>query len=100
MPTYQYECEACDHAFEILQSMLDEKLKKCPACDKNELNRLIGAGSGIIFKGSGFYETDYKRKESPKSGPAASSAEAVKPETCPMDCCGKGTAKKETKQAE
>lgn len=48
--------------------MLDKKLKKCPECGKNKLYRLIGAGSGIIFKGSGFYETDYKRKEAPASG--------------------------------
>ena len=70
MPTYQYECDACEHAFEILQSMLDKRLKKCPECGKNKLHRLIGAGSGIIFKGSGFYETDYKRKDAPggKSG--------------------------------
>jgi len=47
--------------------MLEDKLKKCPQCSKNKLVRLIGAGSGIIFKGSGFYETDYKRKKSPES---------------------------------
>jgi len=62
LPTYQYECDACGHAFEILQSMLDMKLQECPACGQNSLQRLIGAGSGIIFKGSGFYETDYKKK--------------------------------------
>ena len=66
MPTYQYECDACGHSFEILQSMLDKKLSRCPACRENSLYRLIGSGSGIIFKGSGFYETDYKKK-----GPAA-----------------------------
>lgn len=64
MPTYQYECAACSHSFDILQSMLDKKLRKCPECGKNTLHRLIGAGSGIIFKGSGFYETDYKKKTS------------------------------------
>jgi putative FmdB family regulatory protein len=62
MPTYEYECDACGHSFEILQSMLEKKLKKCPECNKNRLHRLIGAGTGIIFKGSGFYETDYKKK--------------------------------------
>ncbi len=62
MPTYQYECSACGHEFEALQSMLDEKLKTCPECKKDNLHRLIGGGSGIIFKGSGFYETDYKKK--------------------------------------
>ena len=68
MPTYQYECGACEHVLEAFQSMTDKKLKKCPKCGKNKLQRLIGTGSGIIFKGSGFYETDYKKKaESPKS---------------------------------
>ena len=66
LPTYQYQCDSCDHDFEILQSMLDKKLKKCPECGKNTLLRLIGAGSGIIFKGTGFYETDYKTKKPPE----------------------------------
>ena len=64
MPTYQYECESCGHMFEELQSMTDKKLKKCPKCAKMTLVRHIGGGSGIIFKGTGFYETDYKRKDS------------------------------------
>ncbi len=85
MPTYQYECDSCGHSFEILQSMLDKKLKKCPECSKNKLHRLIGAGAGIIFKGSGFYETDYKKKEAPKSasgaGPCESCPKAAKSET-------------------
>ena len=90
MPTYQYECDACDHSFEILQSMLDKKLKKCPQCGQDELHRLIGAGSGIIFKGSGFYETDYKKKESPKSASnktfSETSAKGTNPEAakCPL----------------
>ncbi len=62
MPTYQYECVSCGHHFEMLQSMNENRLKKCPECGKPKLHRLIGTGSGIIFKGSGFYETDYKRK--------------------------------------
>ncbi len=75
MPTYQYECGSCGHAFEILQSMSDNRLKKCPKCKKQKLERLIGTGSGIIFKGSGFYQTDYKNKgaskaEPPKEAPA------------------------------
>lgn len=65
MPTYQYECEACEHSFEHYQSMLDKKLKKCPECGKLKLVRLIGSGTGIIFKGTGFYETDYKEKKAP-----------------------------------
>lgn len=67
MPTYQYECLACGHSFEHFQSMLEKKLKKCPECGKNQLTRLIGSGSGVIFKGNGFYETDYKKKEPSKS---------------------------------
>lgn len=66
MPTYQYECESCGHLFEALQSMTDKKLKKCPKCAKMTLVRHIGSGSGIIFKGTGFYETDYKTKSPSK----------------------------------
>jgi len=76
MPTYEYECGACQHAFEFFQAMSDKPLKVCPACKKRKLIRLIGAGAGIIFKGSGFYETDYKRKntgagDKPGEKPAA-----------------------------
>lgn len=78
MPTYQYECDACEHAFEILQSMLAKRLKKCPQCGKNMLYRLIGAGSGIIFKGSGFYETDYKKKDVPSDQSSGSKEKSVK----------------------
>lgn len=60
MPTYEYVCDACEHAFEEFQSMSAKHLKKCPECGKNKLRRLIGTGAGIIFKGSGFYETDYR----------------------------------------
>ncbi len=78
MPTYDYECDACEHAFEEFQSMSEAPLKKCPKCGKNKLRRLIGTGAAILFKGSGFYQTDY-RSESYKSAakadekPAASS---------------------------
>ena len=58
--------------------MLDKRLKKCPKCGKNQLHRLIGAGSGIIFKGSGFYETDYKRKDAPVGESADSKGTSVK----------------------
>jgi putative FmdB family regulatory protein len=60
MPTYDYACSACGHRFEEFQSMSAEPLKKCPACKKAKLERLIGPGAGVIFKGSGFYETDYR----------------------------------------
>lgn len=62
MPTYEYACPKCGHEFEQFQSMRDEPLKKCPACKKAALKRLVGGGAGLIFKGSGFYITDYKNK--------------------------------------
>jgi putative FmdB family regulatory protein len=62
VPTYEYVCDACRHAFEEFQQMSEAPLRKCPKCGKRKLKRLFGIGSGIIFKGSGFYETDYKRK--------------------------------------
>ncbi len=65
MPTYDYECTKCGHTFEVLQKMTDKPKSTCPQC-KGKLRRLIGAGSGIIFKGSGFYETDYKKKSGEK----------------------------------
>jgi len=63
MPTYDYECKDCNHAFEEFHSMSAKPVKKCPECG-GKVNRLIGTGAGIIFKGSGFYETDYKKKNS------------------------------------
>ena len=82
MPTYEYECKACGHNFDFFQSMKDEPLKKCPECGKNELKRLLGTGAGIIFKGSGFYETDYKRgnsyqKAAEKEKPASSTSKSA-----------------------
>lgn len=67
MPTYEYECLSCAHAFEASQKMSDKLIDKCPKCS-GKVKRLIGKGSGIIFKGSGFYETDYKRKACDKAG--------------------------------
>jgi putative FmdB family regulatory protein len=62
MPTYEYVCAKCEHELEIFQSMADAALKKCPACKRIALRRKIGGGAGLIFKGSGFYITDYKNK--------------------------------------
>ena len=70
MPTYDYVCDACDHKFEQFQSMKDDALTKCPQCKKKKLRRLIGAGAAVVFKGSGFYQTDY-RSESYKKSAAA-----------------------------
>ena len=62
MPTYDYQCESCGHQFELFQSMSAPVKRKCPECSKLKLKRLIGTGSGVLFKGSGFYETDYRSK--------------------------------------
>ena len=70
MPTYDYECDDCGHEFELFQSMSDSVKRKCPECGKNKLRRLFGTGGAIMFKGSGFYETDY-RSESYKKGAKA-----------------------------
>lgn len=61
MPTYEYACPKCGHEFELFQSMNDQPLTKCPKCGKKGVKRLIGGGAGLIFKGSGFYITDYKK---------------------------------------
>jgi putative FmdB family regulatory protein len=77
MPTYEYQCDACDNRFDELQSFSDEPLTKCPKCGKRKLRRLLGTGAAILFKGSGFYETDY-RSDSYKSA-AKAEQEAGKP---------------------
>jgi putative FmdB family regulatory protein len=61
MPTYEYECEECGHRFEEFQSMSDKPIDRCPSCS-GRVRRLIGAGSAVLFKGRGFYETDYRRR--------------------------------------
>lgn len=71
MPTYDYRCKSCDHQFEEFQSIKADPLVKCPSCGKNQLVRLISGGAAIVFKGSGFYQTDY-RSESYKRGASES----------------------------
>jgi len=70
MPTYDYECDACGHTFEEFQSISADVLVKCPECGKKKLRRLFGTGAAIVFKGSGFYQTDY-RSDSYKKAAAA-----------------------------
>ena len=77
MPTYEYQCDACQHNFDDFQGINDKPLTKCPSCGKNKLRRVFGAGAAVIFKGSGFYQTDY-RSESYKSA-AKAEQEAAKP---------------------
>jgi len=81
MPTYDYSCESCEHQFEQFQSITAKPLKKCPECGRMSLKRLIGSGAGVIFKGSGFYQTDYrsetyrKAKEGEATAPAKTAPE-------------------------
>jgi len=75
MPTYDYQCDACEHKFELFQSIKDEPKKKCPECGKQKLRRLFGTGAAVVFKGSGFYQTDYRSDSYKKA------AEADKPKT-------------------
>jgi putative FmdB family regulatory protein len=82
MPTYDYVCDGCGHAFELFQSMTDEVKKTCPKCKKKKLRRLIGTGGAIVFKGSGFYITDYG-KDGKKDQRATSSSSESKPEAKP-----------------
>jgi putative FmdB family regulatory protein len=77
MPTYDYECDACGHQFELFQSIKEDPIKKCPECKKSKVRRLLGTGAAIVFKGSGFYQTDY-RSESYKKRAKADS-EGTKP---------------------
>lgn len=74
MPTYEYECEACDHSFEQFQSITATPLKKCPACGRRKLRRVFGTGAAIIFKGSGFYQTDYRSESYKKAAQAEQAA--------------------------
>ncbi|GAB5562599.1 MAG: zinc ribbon domain-containing protein [Synoicihabitans sp.] len=86
MPTYDYACTKCGNEWEVFQSMKDDPIKTCPSCKKRSAKRLVGGGAGLIFKGSGFYITDYKNKPASdsKSGgenakPASSDKPAAKP---------------------
>jgi len=89
MPTYDYKCKSCGHRFEVFQSMKEAPKRKCPECGKNSLERLIGTGGAIIFKGSGFYQTDYrsesykKAAESEKPKSDGEAKPAAKPEAKP-----------------
>jgi len=75
MPTYDYQCEACDHAWEEFQSITAKPTKKCPECGKSKAKRKIGPGAGIIFKGSGFYQTDYRSDSYKKAADADSKSQ-------------------------
>ena len=79
MPTYDYRCDGCGHQFEEMQSFSADPLKTCPKCGQDQLRRLFGTGAAILFKGGGFYETDYKRGEGYKKAEQADSGTPAKP---------------------
>lgn len=78
MPTYDYKCDACGHQFELFQSITAEAETKCPECKKKKLRRLIGPGAAIVFKGSGFYKTDYRSDSYKKQAAADKNASESK----------------------
>lgn len=95
MPTYEYKCAACGHQMEEFQSINDPPLKKCPACRQKKLQRLISGGGAIVFKGSGFYQTDY-RSESYMKGKKADTAGSSSPSVSPTSEPKKSAPTKET----
>jgi putative FmdB family regulatory protein len=104
MPTYEYACDACEHHFEEWQSFKDDVLTTCPKCKKKKLRRLISGGAAIIFKGSGFYETDYRQKDEAKkagkpaegeSKPAEAPKTEAKTEPAKTESPKKGDSKKD-----
>jgi len=97
MPTYEYKCFACDHVFEQFQSITAAPIKRCPQCGKVKVKRLLGTGAGLIFKGSGFYITDY-RSESYKNAAKADTTGGSSGESKPGDAkpAGETATKTET----
>lgn len=90
MPTYDYRCDACGHEFELFQSITADPVDKCPACRRPRVKRLLGTGGGIIFKGSGFYETDYRSEAYKKAAAAEKSSSSASDTTAG----GQGAASK------
>jgi len=100
MPTYDYVCDACEHTFEKFQSMSSPPVKKCPVCGKNKVRRLIGTGAGLIFKGSGFYITDYRDAGYQEKAKADSGESAAGGDKKPADAKATDNKPSETKAAE
>lgn len=101
MPTYDYECGACQHKWEEFQSIKAVPTKKCPECGKSKAKRLIGTGAGIIFKGSGFYQTDYRSSSYQKAADADKSAQsAAKSESTSSKSDTSGSSKTESKSGD
>jgi putative FmdB family regulatory protein len=98
MPTYEYHCDACEHNFDEFQSMSEPALTKCPKCGKKKLRRVFGTGAAILFKGSGFYQTDY-RSESYKNAAKADQEAASKGSASGNGSDGSNTTGKSDKAA-
>ena len=81
MPTYEYVCKSCGHEFEVFQSMTENSKRKCPECGKNTLERKIGTGAAVLFKGSGFYQTDYRSESYKKAAESDKKPAEAKAET-------------------
>lgn len=105
MPTYDYECDACGHKFELFQQITAEPEKKCPQCKKNKLRRLFGTGAALVFKGSGFYQTDYRSKayhdaaakDKPKSDDSGSKSSSGDSKSAKSETSKSESTKSETK---
>ena len=93
MPTYEYQCDACDHHFEKFQQITASPLRKCPQCGRRKLRRLIGAGAGVIFRGSGFYQTDYRSKSYREDAEKEKPPDKEKPAGKPAEDSGKKDSK-------
>lgn len=113
MPTYDYACKECGHRFEAFQSMSDAALITCPKCAQETLQRLIGAGAGLLFKGSGYYQTDYKKSSAPPTDNETSekaestrtngnntTAKATTTESPPAKESGGGSTKRNTSDSD
>lgn len=108
MPTYDYECDACGHAFEQFQSITAPAIKRCPSCGKRKVRRLIGTGAGVIFKGSGFYSTDYRSDsykkasagEKPKTDASGSAGKSDAPASSAKSDSSSGSSAKSGKSAD
>jgi putative FmdB family regulatory protein len=102
MPTYDYECDACRHTFELFQNFSEDVKKKCPECGKPKLRRLFGTGAAVVFKGSGFYQTDYRsesyKKGAEKDKPASTTKDDKKSEST-SESKSEGTPPSESKPA-
>jgi putative FmdB family regulatory protein len=103
MPTYDYECDACGHAFELYQQISEDPKKKCPECGKSKLRRLFGTGAALMFKGSGFYQTDYRSESYKKASEAdkksTTSDSSTKSESSKTESSAKSESKPDSKPA-